>query len=108
MCPTTEYYQVLGSPQQPCKLLFKSPRAYHGFQLVSYVCVEHACLNVAASLDLDEQPILAGFEEPRKEKTVLAVASGLRGSLIQGDLDSRAFRRSTAFWLCGLSASDRL
>ena len=39
---------------------------------------------------------------------LLAVASGLRRSLIQGELDSRAFRRSTAFWFCGLSASDRL
>jgi hypothetical protein len=40
-----------------------SPRS----QLVSYVCVEHACLNVAASLDLDEQPILAGLRESIRE-----------------------------------------
>jgi hypothetical protein len=35
--------------------------------LVSYVCVEYACLNLAASLDLDEQSILAGLRKSIRE-----------------------------------------
>ena len=36
-------------------------------QLVSHVSVEHAGLNVAASLDLDKQPILAGLRKSIRE-----------------------------------------
>jgi hypothetical protein len=43
-------------------------REIENSRLVSYVCVEHACLNLAASLDLHEQPILAGLRKPIRER----------------------------------------
>ena len=70
MCPTYGYYQVIGSPQQPCKLLrvldiprchgrgreFESRRPRHSFQ--------KSCTNFAATNEGAKGHVLAPFLHP--------------------------------------------